>query len=191
MLELLITVSVMLIVAAIAVPNIIQAMRAVQLRTTAGDLSSLIQQARIMAAKNNATYPIRYTTIGGVQVAYIDVNLSGGYNAGEPAIYFTAHVLPAAGAPTGTGGQPPAYTLAGDTGATYYDNTNTIAFSPRGLPCNYDTSTNPPTCATPSARYFVYYMTQTRPVGPPAWGAVLATKSGRSKVLTWSGASWN
>ena len=191
MLEMLVTVSIILIVAAIAVPNIMQAMRAVQLRTTAGDLASLIQQARIMAAKNNATYPIRYTTIGGTQVAYIDVNLRGGYNAGEPTMYFTAHVNPAAGAPTGTGGQPAAYTLAGDTGVGSYDNTNTLAFSPRGLPCNYDTSTIPPTCTTPAAKYFVYYLTQNRPVGPQAWGAVLATKSGRSKVITWSGASWN
>ena len=35
------------------------------------DLSGLIQQARTMAAKDNTPYDIQYTTLNGVQIAFI------------------------------------------------------------------------------------------------------------------------
>jgi Tfp pilus assembly protein FimT len=188
LIETLTVVAIVMILVAVAVPNIMQAVYSARLRTSAGDLSSLMQQARILAAKNNATYDIRYTTLNGSQAAYVDVNLNGAYDAGEPVIYFPTTITRASGAPNGTGGQPPAYVLVGDTGTGAYDNTNTLAYSPRGLPCLYDT---PPTCTTPAAKYFGYYLTQTTAAGTPLWGAVIVTKAGRSKVVTWNGASWN
>jgi prepilin-type N-terminal cleavage/methylation domain-containing protein len=196
LIELLSVVAILITVIAFALPNIMQALYGFKLRTSASDLAGLMQQARILAAKNNATYVIRYTTISGKQAVYIDgvvgASPNGSYDNGEPIIYFTSSVTPAAGAPSGSGGQPAAYVLAGDTGTgTAYDNATTLAFTPRGLPCAYDASTIPATCATPAANYFGYYLTQTRPVGPAGWGAVVVTKSGRSKVVTWNGTSWN
>lgn len=190
LLETLTVVAIMMVLVAVAVPNIMQAVYSTRLRTSAGDLSSLMQQARILAAKNNATYDIRYTTLQGSQAAYVDVNLDGAYNAPEPVIYFPTTITLASGAPTGTSGQPTAYVLAGDTGTGAYDNTKTLAYSPRGLPCWYDTSTTPPTCTTPAAKYFGYYLTQTTPAGT-TWGAVIVTKAGRTKVVTWNGTAWN
>jgi len=46
---------VVMVVAAIAVPNILLAVSNIRLRASAGDLAGLMQQARIMAAKNNPT----------------------------------------------------------------------------------------------------------------------------------------
>jgi prepilin-type N-terminal cleavage/methylation domain-containing protein len=196
MMEVLAVVAILITVTAFALPNIMQAVYGFKLRTSTGDLAGLMQQARILAAKNNATYIIRYTTIGGKPAAYIDGVVGGGpngsYDNGEPMIYFTSSITPAPGAPSGSGGQPAAYVLVGDSGTgTPYDNATTLAFTPRGLPCAYDSSTTPATCATPAANYFGYYLTQTRPVGPAGWGAVIVTKSGRSKVVTWNGTSWN
>src|SRR6202011_3012617 len=113
--EMLVVVFVMLITAAIASPNIMQAVYNVRLRTTAGDLAGLMQQARILAAKGNTPYDIRYTTLNGVQIAFIDLNLDGTYASGEPLVQFSGTVVPAAGAPTGTGGQPSPYVLIGDS----------------------------------------------------------------------------
>jgi type II secretory pathway pseudopilin PulG len=189
LIELLIVLLVVMAIAAIAVPNVLLAVSNVRLRGSAAALAGLLQQARIMAAKNNATYAVLYGTSGGAQIAYIDVNNSRSFNAGEPMIQFSGTTIPASGAPSGTG-LPSPYVLAGDTGSGSYDNTSTLGYTGRGLPCNFDTTTTPATCSTPSAKYFVYYLTDTR-VGKSGWAAVVVTKGGRTKIVTWNGSAWN
>jgi type II secretory pathway pseudopilin PulG len=188
--ELLIVLFVVMVIAAIAIPNILLAVSNIRLRASAGDLAGLMQQARIMAAKNNTTYPVRYTTTGGAQIAYVDLNGNSTFSTGEPVMQFSGTTAPASGAPSGSGGQPSAYVLAGDTGSGSYDNTNILGYTGRGLPCNYDASTTPATCSTPPAKYFVYYITDTR-VGRAGWAAVVVTKGGRTKIVTWNGSTWN
>ena len=69
LIELLIVVFVVLVIAGIAIPNILTAVANIRLRASAGDLAGLMQQARILAAKNNATYAVRYGTRNGAQIA--------------------------------------------------------------------------------------------------------------------------
>jgi hypothetical protein len=122
---------------------------------------------------------------GSLQQAYIDLNNNGALDANEPFIDLPNYVTGASGAPNGTTGQPTAYILVGDTSSgTPYDNSNVIAYSPRGLPCEYSA---PPTCTTPAPTYFVFYFKSSR---SGMWAAVLVTKSGRSKVLMWNGGTW-
>src|SRR6266849_10239915 len=202
LIELLIVVFVVMVVAAIAIPNVLLAVSNLRLRSSAGDLAGLMQQARIMAAKNNPTtpiavYPIQYGTQNGRQIAYIQLTNTTAWNSSvtvngvtlsEPLIEFSGTVVPAAGAPSGSGGQPGPYVLAGDTviGGASFDNTKTLAYTPRGFPCDY---TNPPTCNTPAVTYFVYYLTDTR-AGGAGWAAVVVTKAGRTKVVDWNGSAW-
>jgi len=191
LIELLIVVFVVMVIAAIAIPNVLSAVSNIRLRASAGDLAGLMQQARILAAKSNTTYSIRYTTLNGAQIAYIDLNGNGSFDAGEPMTQFSGTVVPASGAPSGGGGQPSGpYVLAGDPGTASYDNTNILGFTGRGLPCMYDTTTTPATCSTPPAKYFVYYLTDAR-VGGAGWAAVVVTKGGRTKIVTWNGGAWN
>jgi len=201
--ELVTVVAIVLVVAAVAVPNVLLAVANLRLRSSAGDLAGLMQQARIMAAKNNPTtpiavYPVLYATQNGRQIAFVDLNGDGAWSSSvtvngvtlsEPLIEFSGTVVPAAGAPSGSGGQPTPYILAGDTviGGGFFDNTKTMAFTPRGFPCDYSM---PPTCSTPAAKYFVYYLTDTR-VGGAGWAAVVVTKAGRTKVVSWNGSAWN
>jgi len=198
--ELLIVLFVVMVIAAIAIPNILSAVSNIRLRASAGDLAGLMQQARIMAAKNNATYTIRYGTRNGAQIAFVDLNnpptgvwaptvTVNGVVTDEPLIEFSGTTVPASGAPSGSG-QPSAYVLAGDTGSGSYDNAFTLGYTGRGLPCNYDTTASPTTCSTPAAKYFVYYLTDTR-VGGAGWAAVVVTKGGRAKIVTWNGSTWN
>src|SRR6266852_3018378 len=77
---------VVLVVTAIAVPNVLLAVANVRLRPSAGDLAGLMQQARMMAAKNNPTtpiavYPIRYAVRSGAQIAYVDLNGDGSWSS--------------------------------------------------------------------------------------------------------------
>jgi type II secretory pathway pseudopilin PulG len=188
--ELVIVVFVALVIAAITIPNILLAVSNIRRRASAADLAGLMQQTRIMAAKNNTIYAVRYGTRNGAQIAYIDLNGNGSFDTGEPLVEFSGTTVPASGAPSGSGGQPSPYVLAGDTGTGSYDNTNTLGYTGRGLPCNYDTTTTPATCSTPPANYFVYYLTEIG-VGQAGWAAVVVTKSGRCKIVTWNGGTWN
>src|SRR3989442_6705956 len=81
LIEVLIVVFVVMVVAAIAVPNVLLAVANIRLRASAGDLAGLMQQARIMAAKNNPqtppAYAIHYAVLGWKRIAYIDPNGDG------------------------------------------------------------------------------------------------------------------
>ena len=84
LLEIVIVVFVVLVVMAVAIPNVMVAVANVRLRASAGDLAGLMQQARMMAAKNNPqnppVYPIRYGVKNGRQIAYIDLNGDGNWS---------------------------------------------------------------------------------------------------------------
>jgi len=183
--EISVTLLIALIIAAIAIPNMMSAWYDIQLRGAASQVADLMQQARMLAAKNNTIYSVRFQVNNGVQRAYIDLNNNGALDAGEPYIDLGRQIFAAAGAPNGGNGLPTPYVLVGDsTAGNPCDNACILAFSSRGLPCNY---TNPPTCTTPAATYFVYYFQDNRPTG---WSAVAVTKAGRSKTILWNGTSW-
>jgi type II secretory pathway pseudopilin PulG len=184
LMELMIVGTIILVIGAISIPKFIQLWQNVQLRAAAAEVADLTQRARMSAARANATYPVRFQMNGGVQEVYIDLNNNSSLDANEPYLDLPQSVTGASGAPNGSGGQPTAYILVGDSSSgTPFDNSNVIAYSPRGLPCNYTSSV----CATPAASYFVFYFQDSRTSN---WAAVLVTKSGRSKVLTWNGGSW-
>jgi len=191
LLELLIVVFVVVVILAIAIPNVLLAVSNIRLRASVGGLAGLMQQTRILAAKNNTLYVVLYGTRNGAQIAYVrdPRNGLGSYVAGEPMMQFSGTSVPASGTPTGSG-QPSGYVLVGDTGSGSYDNAYTLGYSGRGLPCSYDTTTSPPTCSTPAAKYFAYYVKDTR-VGGTGWAAAVVTKGGRTKIITWNGGSWN
>ena len=185
--ELVVVVAIIMVVAAIAVPNMVRSWYDSNLRTCAFELSDMIQQARILAEKKNLTVTVRYRTVNStVQEAYVDVNNNGAWDTGEPIIDLGRQFVMASGAPGGSGGNPTNYVLTGNTtSGTPCDNTCTLGFSARGLPCNYASST----CSTPSASYFVYYINDNRT--PAGWAAVVVTKAGRSNGYVWNGSSWN
>src|SRR5256712_6930680 len=85
LIEILIVVFVVMVVAAIAVPNVLLAVASIRLRASAGDLAGLMQQARIMAAKNNPQtppgYAIQYARLGGERIAYLDLNGDGSWSS--------------------------------------------------------------------------------------------------------------
>jgi Tfp pilus assembly protein FimT len=187
--EIVIVVALVLIIAGVAVPQVMQIIYNIRLRNAAVETADLMQQARITAARKNISpgLPVRFQTNNGTQQAYIDLKNDSTLDAGDPYIDLPTGITAASGAPNGTGGAPSAYTLVGDTSSgTPYDNTNVLAFSPRGLPCEYSSST----CSTPATTYFVFYFNDSRPSGY-GWTAVLVTKSGRTRALFWNGTTWN
>ena len=102
MVELTVVVLVVLIIAAIALPNMISAWYDIQLRGSASQVADLMQQARMLAAKNNATYSVRFQLANGVQRVFIDRNNNGVWDANEPAIDLGRQIVSAVGAPATT-----------------------------------------------------------------------------------------
>ena len=194
LLELMIVVAITMTVMAITVPKFLTAYYTMRLKAACADLSGLMQKGRIQAARENAVFQIVYTN-GSPNTAFVDMNSDGNWNnpkptvngvtQSEPGIFFAPTItMSTTGAPSGSGA-PPAYVLVGDTSTTNYDNTTVLGWSARGLPCAYVA----PTCATPPAGYFVYYVKDARPNGT-GWGGVVVTRSGRTKVIIWNGTSW-
>ena len=157
--EIIVVLAVILCLSGIAFPIFSKISYNIRLKSAATNISGLMQQARIQAARQNAVYTIAIPTAGGQ--ACIDLNRDGTCQSTEPVVRFNSNITPATGAPNGTGGTPTAYVLAGDTGTTNYDNATTLGYSARGLPCAYISSTS--TCSTPAAGYFVYYLRDARP----------------------------
>jgi prepilin-type N-terminal cleavage/methylation domain-containing protein len=185
LLELLIVLSISLVLIAMALPSFFTMYYNNRLKSACSDLSGFMQKARIQAARTNAVNTIGYQVSGGSEEAYIDLNLNGQWDTGEPLITFSSTVKPAAGAPNGTGGTPTPYVLVGDTAGVAYDNATTLGYSPRGLACAYAAGV----CNTPAGGYFVYYLKDLRPTST-GWGAVIVTRGGRSKTSIWSGTAW-
>jgi Tfp pilus assembly protein FimT len=182
LLELLIVVGISITIVSIAMPSFINAFYSIRLKSAASNLSSLMQQARIQAARQNKVYTIAYRA--SPPQACIDANNNGTCEAGETVITFTQSISMSAGVPSGAGA-PSAYVLVGDTAGTTYTNTTILGYSARGLPCPY----TPGNCPTPAAGYFVYYIKDAR-VGSTGWAGVVVTRSGRTKPIIWDGASW-
>ncbi len=191
MTELVIVIGIILVIAAVAIPNGIRVWYNMELRATGDQVAGLMQQARLLAAKNNSYYTVCYQMNGGLQSVYLTQVTLSSTSACTFSTKYTIDlarlITAASAAPTGTNPSP--YTLTGDTSSTTpCDNTCTLAFSPRGLPCKFDTSTTPATCSTPASSYFVYYFNASSANG---YAAVLVTKAGRTRALTWNGSAWN
>jgi len=195
LLELMIVVAITMTVMAVAVPKFLTAYYNVRLKSACADLSGVMQRGRIQAARENSVFQVVYNNTSTPQSAFVDMNNDQAWNnpkptvngvtQTEPGIYFGPTIsISTTGAPSGSGAPTP-YVLVGDTSTTNYTNNTVLGWSARGLPCAYVA----PTCATPPAGYFVYYVQDTRPNGN-GWGAVVVTRSGRTKVVIWNGAAW-
>ncbi|PYU34810.1 MAG: hypothetical protein DMG28_04765 [Acidobacteria bacterium] len=114
MVEVVIVLTVVLILAGVAIPNIATAIANVRLRGAASDLSGLMQSARLVAVKNNATYTVLFNPTSTLLGAYLDLNNNGSFDTGEPMIQFGGSVSKVA-APNGSGNSPSA--LDGNSGA--------------------------------------------------------------------------
>ena len=196
LLELLIVMAIIMVIAAMAIPNVMTAINNIRLRGSAGDVAGLLQLCRELAVRNNRYYTIKPATVTGAQAAYVDLNYNGAFdNAAptpEPMIQFAANVTVASAGAPNTGN------LIAQCCTTFTpQNANILpSFNARGLPCVG--AANPPAAnsvcnirdAANQTVGFVYYMSQTRPFGAVGWAAVSVTPAGRIRVWMYDGTAW-
>ena len=197
LIELLIVIAIIMVVAAMATPNVMNAINNIRLRGSAGDVAGLLQQCRQAALHDNKYYTVRPATVTGAQAAYVDLNYNNSFDnvapTPEPLIQFAANVNVV------SSGAPNTANLLGQCCSTFTPQNPSVlpSFNARGLPCVGPGGGPPPANSLCNIRDasnntvgFVYYLNQTRAFGAVGWAAVSVTPAGRIRVWTYSGSTW-
>src|ERR1051325_2903347 len=181
MLEMMITMAILLIISALAIPTI-NVVRVAKLRQTGSDYASLLQNARITAIQNDTFYAV-VTTTGNPEQSFIDQNGNGKLDKGEPVIILPSNVYVRtyANNPPNLGNlEIQTLASANDLSLDQVDNPT---FGPRGLPCKPTTVAGYTTCpafsGVVSGTSFITFF-QSLPDG--TWLAVVVNPSARVRV---------
>ncbi len=179
--EMTVVVSILLVVSAIFTPTMMTVVANARLRGGITSLSGVLQSCRMIAVKRNRTMSVHFTVISHGPLAYVkDATVSSPTVAStDPQVELGAPVslvssLSTPGAPSAALDN----TILGFTPAT-----SDASFNPRGSPCTYS-SGNCPNSG------FVYYLTDTRPLGKSGWAAVTISPAGRIQKWYWNGSAW-
>jgi prepilin-type N-terminal cleavage/methylation domain-containing protein len=214
--EMMIVTAIALVLAAVAVPNVIQGMRHLRLRNAGTNMASLLQQARQRAVRDNRNYQVLvdfaapgFTAPVTVPVMFVDLNADGAYtrNPPEPMMQMPTDVVFSNVPPPALNDQDieRAITPSAPLGSTQLvvstDRATAPTFNPRGVPCRAVVPPMPPppagveTCNTtgPGGQrivFAVYLRSTTLP--NDGWAAVTASQGGRMKRWSYdvTGPAW-
>ena len=195
--ELLTVCVVMLVVAAVAVPNMINAVHLSRLRGAGSDFSSIAQVARIRAVQDDRFYSVRILA-GPPQPGYVDIfpqsntgasgNGGTGVALGDPLVTINAEISPQAAANAPNTANLKALFLPAGSLLTPKDGSTAagaITFGPRGLPCSSLTATGGTVCDSQggATAYWAFFQnTQSL-----AWEAVTVSPAGRIRRWIFNG----
>ena len=185
LLEMLVAVTIIFVVVALAVPSIVTEVNAIRIQYSATDLSGLLQRMRIEAVRKNTFYSVQQA--GGNPVLEQVVDKTGAVVATIPPAPMgnTVNVFygTGSGAP-GEAGFVTALNFAVSTAAA-----GLPSFNARGLPCVPAGGT---VCPMVPGTGFVFFISGTSgSSGSQGWAAVVVTPSGRIEVWSYSGTNWN
>ncbi|MBI2681900.1 MAG: prepilin-type N-terminal cleavage/methylation domain-containing protein [Acidobacteriales bacterium] len=199
MVELMIVIVIILVISAMAMPNLSRGITMIRLRGSLGGVAGLLQKTRIEAVRTNRIMVARYKVVDSVAFAYLDLNQNNAIDGGasgqnaETVIQFgqgAQYVPKPASPPQGLDG----------TKLLGYDQKESdapfnVGFSQRGIPCKPDSSTSTvascqPTYVSGVGGYLYYFKAAS--VFGDRWGAITITPAGRIRVWTYSdSAGWN
>jgi prepilin-type N-terminal cleavage/methylation domain-containing protein len=194
--ELLVVVSIILILAGIAIPNFVAAMHTSRLRGAVSDFAGLSQTGRIRAVDDDRYYSLYMLAANGSssQQGYVDIfpqNADGtsgtggqAYNAGDPLVVISAEVSEQPqGAAPGTAALK-ALLLPANSPIVPQDGSvaaSPVTFSPRGLPCKPAAGVCD-SLGGPQAYWIFFQDTVTQ-----NWGALTVSPAGRIQKWLFSG----
>jgi prepilin-type N-terminal cleavage/methylation domain-containing protein len=181
LIEMMVVSAILLILAAVSVPALMNTVSDINLRYAATNMSGLLQTARIQAVRKNVFYGVLPVTLPNGDAAYF-VNLQGAtYVPGNPVVPLGTQLQVFQGVGSGAPGE--AAFVAG-LGFTVVPGGVVPSFNPRGLPCS-PTLVN--TCPQSAGQGFVLFMRRTSRLGDIRWASVVVTPSGRVKVYSCDG----
>jgi len=182
LLELMLVAAVLVVLAAMAVPNVVNTVSNIRLRKSMNSLSGLFQDCRATAVKQNKIMTVHFGVVAaGGGMAYVkDAGSGAGVVPADPQVLLGRPVSKIA-SPSGPGAPTPLDSTILNFTALTID----PSFNPRGLPCSYSSGS----CTSNVG--FAYYFTDARPLGKNGWAAVSISPAGRIKVWYWSGSAWS
>lgn len=201
--ELLVVVSLVLLVAALSVPGLLQSVHTARLRGAGNDLSGLVQVARIRAVQDDRYYSVYPINNNGVQQQFVDIypqNINGASGtggtaliSGDPSIVIPPEisVQPQASAPNISNlaqqllPTNPNNLLPSDASVA----ATPITFGPEGLPCK-PVSVNGAGTVCNSRGGAVAYWTFLQDSQTQAWQALTVTPSGRIQRWYFDSGNW-
>jgi prepilin-type N-terminal cleavage/methylation domain-containing protein len=181
LIELMIVVTVVLILAALAVPRLVNTVNDISLRYAASDFSGLVQSARIQAVRKNTPYTILQGNLpSGAPAYYLDLPKAGVYTNGDPMLPISPNVTVWPG--IGSGAPNEGAFIAG-LNFTVNPGGSPPSFNARGLPCVAVGNACPQT----PGQGFVVFMSKPATMGNVPWAAVVINPSGHIQLWTSDG----
>jgi prepilin-type N-terminal cleavage/methylation domain-containing protein len=207
LLEAVIVVAIVLIVAAMAAPRMLQFTDSENLRSAAQSYASLLEQARMRASDDNAAYEVLTGTQNGSPVVYVDLNDNGSLDSTSPnlepfvelpkQVTITDTGAPVEGFGDNTNLGIDALELENSPMVTYTNGTAEpgLAFNEHGLPCQriakLTSCQNSTTVGgNPHMVAWVSYLKYANNNGTTSWAAVSVTPAGRIKTWNHSSGVW-
>jgi prepilin-type N-terminal cleavage/methylation domain-containing protein len=184
LIELLIVVAMIMIVAAISVPRLLNTVSDINLRYAATNISGLLQSARMQSVRKNTFYTVQGTTLATGETGYYVHVQGGSYAVGDPLLPLGSQIT----AYTGLGsGAPNESTFASGTssnGLSFAPNAGTDApsFNARGLPCIGVPATG--ACPFVPGLGFVMFLSKSSALGNISWASIAITPSGHIQIWT-------
>lgn len=184
LLEMVVVVSVVFIMVAIAVPTLMTQVYTIRLRYSASDLSGLLQRTRMEAVRRNSFYSVQQAAGSPITEQVVDKNGAPVLTIPPAAMGNSVSVFfgPGSGAP----GEGTLLTALNYTAAS--SASGLPSFNARGLPCIPVGGT---TCPLTAGQGFVFFLSGTSSAsGNQGWSAVAVTPSGRCEVWAFDGTNW-
>lgn len=202
--ELMVVIAIMLCVSAMAIPTVVNVVATAKLRSGMHNLTTLFQNGRTQAVKQNSIKSLNFTVKDGRVVAYVDsaanpegltadaITTVNGVAGTQSQIYLPI-AFTKVSTPTGSDGAPPALTATTMWGSSASDytaiTTDPMYFNQVGLPCAYSAGVCPVT--NPAGTGYVYYFNYATSLGKAQWAAIGISPAGRIKSWYWNGSAWS
>jgi len=188
LIELMAVVGIVLVLAAIAIPNLASAIRGIRLSESSSSYANLLQQARIRAIRDNQYYMVRTGNLPtGEPIAFVDLKNSSNFDPGDPVVVFQSGIVwqPTASAPS-LNNLELKFLPNGSQGTVNTGNGPT--FGTRGLPC---TPSGTGTCPYLTAPLFLptSYVTVLQNTQSGKWQAITITPGARIQRWAYDGTS--
>ena len=189
--ELLVVMAILLVIAAMAVPNVITAIADIRLRSSAQAVAGLLQQVRLKAVSDNRYYTARAGGSGTNRYGYLDSTGTGAADGSGNGSYDSReYLVQLSGTVNFAQSGNPSFDTTKYLGFTPItgDSPLRVSFNSRGLTCKASGTT----CSTLNGGApvgYLYFLTDIRATGGSGWQAVSVSPAGRIKVWVWAGGS--
>lgn len=180
MVELAVSMTVLLILSAIAIPSLMHSVRTYQLNSVAGSVSDILKFTRFEAVRRNKTVPLQLQQFGNDWVAWADLDNDGNVDPTEKQVRISGFVTLLTG-----GGPPP------PTAITNALNVGALTPTPVNPPLQFDARGAVRVNNTLTANVYVFYVGGRANPDEFGYRAVILLPSGATQIwLAPAGGPW-